>query len=606
MFLRIFRFLLLFCLLICGKAGYAQARSSNPVLVLVEPDRFDPKVNPDMYVHPTWVRWPEEAKSGSHSRLLSVFSGLDWYADEALFRFDHVGNGQTWRSSSFGYLTKAGYFETRVGLPSTLLSGLDGNVRRPAMLLDLSGKSSTIESIPLDGDWPASHVMLLAASGGEDVSAVLRRTSGRVLVVEYPPRAGQNWSRIWLLGRDVWPLGSPIDSASAVPGLVEAHSLGRLLQEPGSVQWEWQRKSWPGANRWFETVQGVWLPFVVTFGLLGLGLVLVGGFLAAREVSSAPFSTFLRLFFLCFPALLIGGNLANLGGLTGTWIWSGVALGGLFGLANLPQLALPDPGSTRSLWTYTALAWICFACVNPTYSIFSPEFLPNGPILSLAFLGSGSSGSAVLPFAGMTAALAVTLAKVDFVRNYSGTLPERKGYPLEAAAICFAAFIGLSLLLRPWWAMSGFGPLLWWSVPIGLALGSRRLVLALFACSLLPGIFELVRHGLCFVPFGLIASTKQIGSLNVYEWVRFFASPSFLGSVLLLGVGWIFSPGFLVHRVKMEWRRNPAAQTLTLTALAALAGGFIYPMLFAVGLVCTWSTAFVLLDALIRPAPPLD
>src|SRR5579884_2349507 len=105
---RLVKLICLFLALCLAAVASAGEKVSNPVLVLVERGTYDPDVNPDTYVHPTWVRWPEASAPGRDNRLFSIMTDVDWRGERAAWHFR--ASGRSWLAEGYPVLADIGYF----------------------------------------------------------------------------------------------------------------------------------------------------------------------------------------------------------------------------------------------------------------------------------------------------------------------------------------------------------------------------------------------------------------------------------------------------------------------------------------------------------------
>ena len=139
----------------------------------------------------------------------------------------------------------------------------------------------------------------VALGEGDEVRAVRNRTTGTVLVAEYPPPPDARWTRLWRFGGE------------EPAGLVKASSLMDVALSGHGVQ----PTGRDSASRWLETFHGP-VRIALAAWALAAALVLGGGAaLVMREQQSAAWATAIELLLLSPVAALASGNLAVLVGL---------------------------------------------------------------------------------------------------------------------------------------------------------------------------------------------------------------------------------------------------------------------------------------------------
>ena len=521
-------------------------------------------------------------------------SGLDWREAPQLSGFASAGR---LREAEFQSLAARGYFSARASIlhrtPVTMLIPPSGASSVSAMLLALGGDSPIVSAIPLGSSWPVGRFLVLKASGGADVMAAARRTTGSVLVVEYPPKSisalrrvdpgstrrptapGPNWSRMWLLGKS-WPEGLPVEPSLGVPGLVSASALARLVLRPAEFAW---RPGVGGANRWFLFVQSLRpVTGLVLFAALA-ALVFAGATRAAQERKSVLLCGIARVLTLAPAALVLGGNLAHAGGLTGGVVWMGIALLALTGISEALDFAASRASAREPLFGYALTGCVALMAADPRYSLLGSVF-DRGPVVE--------PGEALGAALGAFCVLATSLG----ARGRSGFA---LAWLIAAACDVTAAF------MHPWWSNGSipFGD--WWLVAAAAAssMGVVAWVLSPIASSL--RIAAAVTIGVVFLPPGLVDDARQVTALNLAEIPRFLLSPAVIGSLFLAGALALYSSRFLAHQIRNVWRERPPARPLGLLFLVCLAGGLFNPSLLRAGLMCGFGLVLVIVEDLMRP-----
>jgi len=560
----------------------------NPLIVLVAGDRFEPAVDPEMYVHPTWTRWPETSSEAGDNRILSVVTGLDWAEDLSAFGIRAEASPGIWRAMGHRNMSARGFFRAKsemlLGTGTALLADLTGNPQRASQVLALEASSPIIRTYHMDDVWPSGKLMVLCARNGEDVRAATSRTFGRALVIEFPPRAGQNWSRLWLQGRS-WPVGRvpseinvPEEFDIHVPGLVRSQSLGSLVLRPGIFRWRKLPNGWSGANRWMRFVQGASGPASWILGITVAAVAFAAAYCAAQERRVVALDLSLRILILVPGAIVVGGNLALLGGLSGGWVWTGIAFLGLVGLAVAIGAIRGNAIRAEPLLGFGIVGFAALILTQPTFSLFSDVF------------GQRHGESVGIPMGALFVAFSIWL---PIAGRWAGFF----------VALVLAA---LSVAGHFWWNETSGNVAAWWLVAWAVSRGLTRVAAALALASTAPCLISLFEHGVVFAPHGLLTSIKQQNAINLYDLVRFWASPAILGAWLVVGFLALFSSPFLVHQIRTAWIRRTLARRLTaLGLLFVLAGWGFSPFLYA-GFVCACAGGIILLEALTHAEPPLE
>lgn len=566
------------------------AMSRDPVLVLIQGERFEPPVEPDAYIHPTWIKWPAPSGPVGSNRLLSLLSNLDWSFGLEAFGFEPL-SGTGWRIRNLSALNAVGWFRSRRALlggsQTFLLTDSAGNVQRPAQALAL-GSDGDESSRRIDSPWPPNALGIISARSGDDVAAVVRRTSGPVLVVEYPPPARQDWSRIWLVGKTAWPKGLPYEPRIGVPGLLRANAAVPLMLRPHDFPWRPAPRNWAGANRWLAYLQRATPFYFLFFGFVAAGLAIGGFWFASQEQNGPGLSLALRIFAMAPAATVLGGNIALYAGLPGASIWILVSLAVLSGASAL--LARIVPGDLRSepLFAWGLVGFLVLWFGSPTYSLFSPIFARTLAGDSGFYLG------ALLAYfiAAVRPVLRLDRARIGWLCGLALVLL----LPLALHAIGWQG--GLSL---------GFAPvdLCFCACCFPAGVVSSRLAFVAPAILMLGRVIQTATFGFAFLPNGLVATDSQAGATNIFDLASFLVSPGFLGLVFLVGSVALFASAYLSHRIKAALRRPPlCAPSLRIAAFLAV-GGIWSAVLLQASLVLVGAAVLVLLETLVRPAMPL-
>jgi len=592
-----------------GRAPITQAAETGPpnwnsLLILVPGDVLDPAVNPDTYVHPTWVRWPSASPDGADSRILSIATGLDWRDSLDVFGFEPAGTDGTWRARGFGRLRDKGYFYDRRfpehDTPFAPLEGVTGFVQKSALAITLGRTSPLVQALPIHSRWPAGVTMVLGARDGEDVRAAASETRGRVLIVEYPPKANQNWSRIWLLNPSAWPgavrmgdsmpsskyhfryqliQAAPFEMGMKIPGAVRAESLLPLLLFPEGFGWKHPPENWPGANRWAEYVQQSSLPFCIFLALLMTTLAVIGSYWASQEKPSIPLSSLLKGMLLVPAAVTVGGNVALSAGLNGVWVWICVAMIGLSALSVILAQVFRKAAAVEPLFPFALVGFVAMMNANPTYSLFSNPF-------GVGEMGSEWARSGV--YLGAILALFTVLASAVAEFGTWGRI-----------VVVLVGLAGLSLTTLGYDDWS----LMWLLCPVVVL--RPAIATYLLPIALLPGIGRLLSNGIAFLPLGLIHSGKEVGAVNLFAWLQFLLSPELLVTLFIGGTIALFSSKFFAHQIRFAFQQRPVVGRLLRVSGFLLAGGFLCPPMLEGALICALAAGIALLESLVRPASAL-
>jgi len=576
------------CFLGCLAALGLCQRASNPVLILVQPglpNLFDPTVDPDSVVHDGWILWPAEKLPSSASRLLTIATGIDWAGERGDRQFEWAGK-RTWKSIAFKRLKDRGHFLARekVWRKDELfaLTNGTGEASRDALLLALGPVSPYVRTVDLQKGWPVGRTLVIEATRAEDIRQVMARTKGRVLVVEYPPPHGQNWSHIWTKGNG-WPEGIPTDSDLRVPGLIGAGKIASFLRDPESFHWRPTPPAWTGANRWFSYVAVTRLPLFVFLGVLALALGFAGAYTVGQERRSLFLTAALRALTLLPAAMVAGGNLAYYAGLSGIAVWTVVAWAALSGLAATINLAIVKAGWKPDMLGYGVVGLIALLVSDPRLSIYSPVF------------SGASAGVPPEPLGALLVSSAIVLGCFR---------PWRRVTRL----VVFGAvvlLISAGSALPVWWRESGVPVGLWILPAVCWARDRRLLFSGGIATGIVVGIAILLR-GFAYLPGGLIATYSQVRAINTFDLIHAWVSPPAIGLAVFIGAVSLFGTKFLGHQVRLAWREQDAARIAAGSAGCCLALSVAVPRLFESAVYVFCGVVIILLESLLRTADPIE
>lgn len=579
---------LLACFLGCLAALGLGQRASNPVLVLVQPglpNLFDPTVDPDSVVHDCWIRWPAEKLPSNANRLLTIATGIDWAGERGDSQFEWAAK-RTWKSLSFHKLKDRGHFLAREKVWGkdelfALTNGI-GEAPRDALLLALGPTSPYVRTVALEGGWPVGKTLVLEATRAEDIRQVMARTKGRILVVEYPPPHGQNWSRAWTKGSG-WPDGVPTDSNLRVPGLMGADRIGDFLRDPESFRWGKPPPAWTGANRWFGYVATTRFPLFVFLGVLALGVAFAGAYTVGQERRSIFLTAVLRALTLLPAAMVAGGNLAFYAGLSGIAVWTVVAWAAFCGLAATINLGIVKAGWKPDMLGYGAVGLVALLVSDPRFSIYSTIF------------SGASPGAPPEPLGAMLVSTAIVLGCFRPWRRTSRM----------AVLVSMAGLIAVGWALPVWWRESGI-PVGMWVIPVVCWARDRRLLFSVgLAAGVVVGLAILLR-GFAYLPGGLIATRSQFRAINLFDLIHASISPPAIGLAFFAGAVLLFGTRFLGHQVRVAWREQDAARIAMGAAGWCLALSIVAPRLFESSVYILCGVVVVVLESLLRTADPIE
>lgn len=574
---------LLFSLAALGSA----APPSNPVLVLMEPSVAVPAAARGLYVEDAWVRWPRQ-DGATGNRLLSLLTGEDWRGDPADYRFTQTGRDE-WRAGNLASLRARGYFAAKQAAGMLAL----GPGRSRDVLLLAADERGPVRPFGLRDRWPEGRLVVCQASGWDDVAAIQRATTGRVLVLEYPPMEKEELSRAWLRGSD-WPTGRTnmagtslpalpsYKSTGSTPGLIPAREVGRLLgKDPDPLWVPDPGAAWPGADRWIRYVRDVGMGARAALGVLAFGLLVWGLRLVADERRSKAYFVAVSAFALVVPVVVLAGNLASVGGMAIWPVWfpiAGLAVGAIgAGLYLLARRKLP---LTHRFWPVAGVAALAIFLSAPIFSALS------GPLDSFPRQVSAEP---------LGLALVCVLVLVGGARGEQG----------RAAVVGYGVAFLFALLLREHGFAVGFLPFLAF-----LAAGQRfrigfRWWMGLVLLPLTEGAQALVRGGVVYREGALIRTWAEREAFDLAPVVRFLISPAVLVGALVLGAALVFTPAFATHQLRRVWGRSPLVRALVGLGLALLpVGVFQAPVLDAAYIVFA-AAVFVLLAEAVWTSPEL-
>lgn len=573
----------LLCLLIASVLG----APSNPVLILMEPALAVPEAARGLYVEDAWVRWPRR-EGATGNRLLSIATGLDWRGDPADYRFTQVAPDD-WRSGNAPKLRDRGYFDAkRAWLPAGIsMLALGPGRSRDALFLALD-EAASVRPLKMGDRWPEGRLLVCQATGWNDVEAIQNTTTGRVLVVEYPPLAEGDLSRAWLRGK-AWPAGRTNLSGTAVPalpiyastgevpGLIPAREVGHLLTGQGEPGWQADPgRAWPGADRWLDYVSDVGLLVRGALGIVAMGLLVWGLRLVADERRSRAYFGAVAAFAMAIPVTVLAGAFAHWAG-TGARMVAFPIVGLALGATTVAVYAL-----CRRRLPLTHRLWPVAAVLVPVLLVGEPVFTAfSGPLDLLARPISPE------PLGLLLAGLLVLVAGA---RGEPGA----KGL----GRVFAVAATGMGLFAGVWWAEHRW---LLASLPGLVSLGAAGRLRWWMGIPLIPlseGASALVRRGVVYREGGLVRHGLDPLAFDIAPVARFLISPAVLVGALVAVAAFVFTPSFATHQLRRVWARSPLTRLMAnLAGALAVLGLFQTPLLDAAYVVLAATVSTLLSEA---------
>jgi len=579
------RICLVLLLLVTALSSALQPAHSNDVLVLIQPALAGPDVPAQNYWKPEWILWPPTFETAPGGRLLSMASGVNW-----------MGGGSVFQPSGVAELERRGYFEARRkmlgGLRVALLVNKTGAASSNALLLALEEGATAVRPYRIDRSWPANELMVTEASNWDEVRAFEGSTTGRVLVVEYPPRADVPWTRYWLYGHHWQPSAAanssptalaesvwvPTQKNQAVPGLIRASQIMRLASEPETFHWDRvDFRTWPGANRFLEMchVEGPWVAFV--WMIFAAVLSIWGSILVKEERTSRLLPVLLSVLILSPASIDLAGFIGKYLGLAAWPIWlllasiSTLAIATLLGMWHKRKLPRAHPLAGIFL---TGLVLLCL--INPIWSFMSPLFggrsWPVSPVGIAALFGYLTGFVASLRGCGMACQWVGRLSCVVFL--VGGTA------------------------LRAWWTADLNADLL---IPIfAWLIGEGRFRWPMLVFVLLwPGsVVQMLTYGMVWSPAGLLFFGRDVSGINLYDHFEFLISPGLLFFLPVAGGIALFGFRFFFHQIRALARLDARRNALPLAAIVAIVFGVLHPMfLYASLTLSVGAISAILFDA---------
>lgn len=549
-------------LALCILLFFGLARA-NDALILISPERAGPVVDERTYVKGEWLLWPAPDRADGANRILSLLTGMDW---------DGTGGGLVFGLRDGKYLSAAlrplgimGYFRARervVGSPTIAVATFDNKPSPISLFLALDGRSPQVAWFLVSQEWPKNALVVAEADNWDQVAAITRTAGGKVLVAEYPPPPGQNWSRYWMRGSG-WPSRLPVWRSWNVPGLIPASQAGNLVRHSASFSWvENDVNNWGGANRWLAFMAYTSPLTLAILGFLAAFFVGCTVYLVSIEEHAKFGSTAVKYLTLLPATILLAGVVTRAFGTSAVSVWiigsfallvvAAQLLGGLLGklLPNShPMLAICVVGFATS------------ACCPPLWGMYSNVF--SATPLSI-------SPEAAASFFGYLVGLCA----------FSRGSPGAKWLTGGVAILAFAWGIGLN----PWW-VGGEWPFA--VLPLIAVLVSTRLyrVWMLPVFALLPlADGKLIVHGISWSPGDLYSNFAQFGGINLARHAEFFTSYGFVGCGLAAGAMAIFVERYFFHEIRRTLIRDSRTRALFQASFVCAAMGILQPLMLYVAL----------------------
>ncbi len=549
-------------------------------LILIQPAAAGIGGGIDSYGYPQWVLWPPHPLSlsnGSQSALLSLLTGHDWAIDPVHAQGFAALDAQFEAKNGADFSERGVFAAQRKVLGSISTYVLERSPRaspESVLLLGMHDRSGRSRIVPWNSVWPSNGLLIYEARSWDEVASVAGRTGGRTLVVEYPPRVNQPWTRFWTY-RKGWPPGVLPVGRLHVPGLIDAHDVAKLLLDPNSFKWVKDR-SWQSgaANRWLEMGHR-WGPLL----LIGLGICGAIASLATvaavfRERRSPIVAEIVRVLMLSPAALVLAG-------------W----LGEREGIGFLPFLI---PVCTLALWLFSLIG----------SQILRVLLVDAHPLLATACVG-------FLTMTAMSPLWSPFSNSFGWIRHQApgDALGCWFAYGVGAIACLRGASVGLEWLFRfgsvgllalpilriAWWAPDPFPYGILPLLLIAFGEGFWRWYLS--PLVVLVGFVSDSRwlNGVAWNPGGLIKSLPDSDRIDLSGYVSAIVSPLAILTLFLVGGGCLFGNRFFLHQMRKLAFVDPR-RTAVLTSSGGLALiGVSQPIFLTAALWCGIGGMLVLL-----------
>ncbi len=540
----------------------------NNVLVLIQPALAGPDVHPEAYWKPEWVLWPPTLDVSQGGRLCSVASGANWVGETAFLG-----------SSNHAELSHRGFFDLRSKLlgpiRTDVLLNSKGGASSNALFLALNRDVAKVKPYWADEAWPTESLMVAEAASWDDVHLFEKATTGRVLVVEYPPQAEIPWTRYWMMGQG-WPEGSPtiarsrpgladvavvpLSKGSIVPGLIQATQLIPLTMRPDEFRWaSVGLANWPGANQLLSLNHTIGRWFCGFWMLLVALAVVWGTILVVNERTSRAMPMAFATVLISPAAVSFSGILHRNLGLTAWPVWCLVAFSALLASSGLLYLlqkkVLPKSHPLASLF-FVGFLTMCLG--NPVWGFLSPEL-----------------GGRVWPVSPIAIA-----ALFGYLLGFYACIYEYGSWSVWVGrAVCLIP-LAVTFISNPWWKADLFATCI---IPLAAILiaerrvGWRQLSLGIVVSA---GLLPWSHFHFGWAPAGLIFRGQDYGAINAYEYVEFLLSPSFFVFVMFATGITIFGFRFFFRQMRNLRQLDLRRDALVYGTLAIAFAGVFHPIFF--------------------------
>ena len=556
-------------LLMLALAATATAQQATNALILIPHDAVSRAISPDAYNHDLWIRWPVASNPNGTNRLLSLVTGLDWSAPSSDLAFAEQ-TSEDFSSQRFDRLQSAGILAARKSLLGSIrtvvLRNPNGFVSADSLLLGLSD-SHQVRTFPFKAAIPAGSLVVYSAKTWDDAEDVANRCSGRALILEYPPEAGQQVSAAWLQRVK----GVPVPTSTRVPGLIPATEAIGLLINPEKFQWRSSGEA-ESPQKWMAAITSA-EPIELTVVFV---LTAMAAFAALWSIAAEKGAKFTRLGIALalglLPSLLVAGNAALF---TGLRAWNGLPFLAFFGLTMVfvplhCLLRIIWPAS-HPLFPLALLSTATTLAADPLRTVLSPVFavqpVPISPI---------ATGILV---AGLTGTIAFSLGGGFWCRLVA---------VIPAFVLLFAGNFA-----HPWWsAYPGTGIAAILAVLAGSG-AMQAYFLPVFA--LWPFLIDPWNGRLAWNIGGLIVQRSDLNSINAAGHAGFLLSPAWLSLLGAVLVSILFGTRYMRHQIRRAFLAKPESRALFWAALGTAAMGLREPFLLTSALVVLIAAFLVLL-----------
>ncbi len=485
--------LFLLCLTSVG-LGWA-----NTALILISPAAAGPTVDPNTYVHRTWVLWPSANNVEGSNRLLSLSTGMDWHGEGNDLAFKEATDG--WISQNFRSLVGRGVLPESA---PAFVAGPKGEISYAGLLLSLSRQNPLVKVWPFETKQFPPGELVFEARNWDEVQEFRSRIQGRCMVLEYPPAADRPWTRYWLFSSGQSISDTPEDREVRIPGIVPAKNALSLIRT--QVKLAAPNASRPGGHQVLEVLYTQRTQNLVVFGGIGLLILIPCLICYAREIRQPLLSKAL-LTLACFPMAieLAQGMITETGG-PGMWVY----VSGCLVLLSLVFWS----GKRLKVTAAALLIYVIYG--DRGHLPF--QLVPHEVFMALAMMGLVVLTQSIQQL-WVRISILISYTMIFFVKG-----PELTIVPVGALVVL------------------GGGPLIW----------------VLVATFIEPTAwYKVFSRGLTYLPNNQPYAAKDVGGLNIWPLSQFFMSPLFvIFGMTCLGCG-LFGGGFMWHRMKRDIRSHP-------------------------------------------------